>query len=73
MINTRKNAAIFIIVYFAIFLNKISCNDDEDSNVYSTKDPKYREPSPCEGIQFHFRLNGYLLNTQNKEHLRLVF
>ena len=40
-----------LLKFIAIFVvAAIVCgDDDEDEDVYTTKDPKKREPSPCEG------------------------
>lgn len=39
-----------LILAFLIFGHYSQADDSEDENVYTTTDPKKREPSPCEGI-----------------------
>lgn len=38
-----------LILLIIVIGNYSLANDSEDENVFTTTDPKKREPSPCEG------------------------
>ena len=42
------------MVLFVSFSNCTKKGDDEDEDVYTSTDPKKREPTPCEGNTLFF-------------------